>query len=69
MVYDDDVFVRDEKFYDALGFRYEDNSYEALRVEQVSDSEIHEAQILVDDNADCETNILVDKENSKTEIG
>jgi hypothetical protein len=30
-------------------------------VEQVSDAEICEAQILVDNNVDCETNIVVDK--------
>jgi hypothetical protein len=61
MIYDADVFAGDEQFYDALGFRDEDNSQKAPRVEQVSDAEICEAQILVDNNVDCETNIVVDK--------
>lgn len=69
MMYDVDVFVGDEQFYAALGFRDEDNSQKAPRVEQVSDAEICEAQILVDDNVDCETNIVVDKENPRIEVG
>ncbi|RLN23352.1 uncharacterized protein C2845_PM07G02560 [Panicum miliaceum] len=67
MMFDADIFVGDEQFYSALGFRDEDDAREAPQMEQLSDAEIHEAQILVNDNEDCEGNIVVDKENPKIE--
>lgn len=69
MMYDADVFVGDEQFYVALGFRNEDDTREAPKVEHVSDAKILEAQILVHDNADCEANIVVDKENPNIRVG
>jgi hypothetical protein len=67
MMHDADIFVGDEQFYAALGFR--DGAQEAPQVEQVTEAEICEAQILVDDDADCEASIVVDKENPKIEVG